>query len=381
MATVGEIAAFLKQFAPTDLAEEWDNVGLLIGNRTAPVQRAITCLTLAPEVAAEAIQQKAQLIVTHHPVMFRPVQKLTADDSQGKMLLELIAAGVAVYSPHTGYDSAAGGINQQIAELLNLSEIQPLRPAAKNDSYAIVCYVPEKDLSAVQDGLWKAGAGEIGEYSKCSFFHPGTGTFQGSDESNPTIGHAGAFEQVSEVRLEVKVSKDRLAAALQAMCAAHPYEEPAYFIHPLAASPVRKFAGAAEAGTGRSGRLGSDSNSKSPKTLGEFLETVRTSLKVPKLEYCGERQQPVTKVAIACGSGAELLRDAIKQGCDVFLTGEARFHSFLEAQASSIALVAIGHYASERPALERLSEILSERFGDLQCQASRSERDPIQWLS
>lgn len=379
MLTVGTIATFLNKFAPLELAEEWDNVGLLVGDRHLPVQRVLTCLTLTPDVADEATNNQVQLIVTHHPVLFRPTQKLTADDPQGAMLLKLIASRIAVYSPHTGYDSAADGINQQLAERLGLSEIAPLRPASRASEYAVVCYVPEGHRNAVQQALWSAGAGEIGDYSKCSFFHSGTGTFLGSDTSNPTIGQAGEFEEVAEVRLEVKVRQGQLAAALQAMCAAHPYEEPAYFVHPLAESPVRKPRGDAE-GTGRCGRFDEHNGAGTPATLADFLLAVKEKLGIRLIAHSGDLTQAVTKVAIACGSGAELLRDALQQGCNVFLTGEARFHSFLEASSAAAALVSIGHYASERPALEQLAHFLGEQFPEIHAWASRNERDPVQWF-
>src|SRR6185369_17563673 len=163
MSTISDLIRFLKEFAPTSLAEDWDNVGLLIGDSSCPAKRVLTCLTLTPDVAAEAIAQKTNLLVPHHPVLFRAVKRLTADDSQGKMLLDLIAAGIAVYSPHTGYDSAADGINRQLARELELMDVAPLRPAPSEAKCKIVCFVPAPHLAAVQEALWSAGAGRIGE--------------------------------------------------------------------------------------------------------------------------------------------------------------------------------------------------------------------------
>lgn len=369
MPAVADIVAFLRRFAPPELAEEWDNVGLLVGDAALPAERVLTCLTLTPDVAREAIDRKVQLIVTHHPILFRPVQRLTADDAQGRMLLDLIAARIAVYSPHTGYDSAAGGINQQLARLLGLTEIEPLRPAPQPAQCKIVCFVPESHLGAVQEALWAAGAGRIGEYTKCSFVTDGTGSFLGSAASNPAVGQAGQFEHVTEARLEVVCPRDRLPQALRNLRAAHPYEEPAFDVYPLDPPP----------GNAGSGRTGLFLPTESAGTLAGFAALVQQKLAVPHIQFVGDPQRPVHRVAIVCGSGGELLQTAIARGCDVFLTGEARFHSCLEARDAGISLVLAGHYATERPAMEELARILAREFPGLSAQPSQTERDPLQW--
>ncbi len=274
--TVGKVTSFLKELAPLTLAEDWDNVGLLIGNDAAAVSTVMTCLTLTPDVAREGIGREAQLIVSHHPLLFRPVQRLTTETSDGRMLLELISAGISVYSPHTGYDSAAEGINQQLAELLELSEIDVLRP------------------------------------------------FSGS-QFGQDCGVVGRTNSESM-------------------------------------------------GSGRFGKLQSGMN------LRQFNEVVKARLKVKHLQFVGDDAGYVEQVGIACGSAAEFLRDAKAKGCQVLLTGEARFHACLEAQAHQIAMVLPGHYATERPAMERLAESLSDSFPQLTVWASDSESDPIEWF-
>jgi dinuclear metal center YbgI/SA1388 family protein len=274
---VADIIAFLQDFAPLELAEEWDNVGLLIGTGQRDVNRVMTCLTLTPDVAAEAVADDVDLIVTHHPVLFRAVQRLTDETPSGRMLLELIAGRISVYSPHTAFDSAADGINRQLAESLGLQEIQPLRPS----------------------------------------------------------GPAGANADV-----------DAADAAGETTV-------------PL--------------GSGRCGALAA------PLTLRDFNQRVKTALGVQHLQYVGDEDRQIQRVAIACGAAAEFLGDAARHGCDVLLTGEARFHACLEAQAAGVALVLPGHYATERPAVERLADVIAERFGEIECTASAAERDPVQW--
>lgn len=376
MPCVSDVVAFLERFAPLELAEEWDNVGLLAGDRRRDIERVITCLTLTPEVAREAIERQAALIVAHHPILFRAVKRITADDAQGRMLLELIAAGIAVYSPHTAYDSAADGINQQLAQRLGLTQIGALRTLPGPKTCKIVCFVPPMHLRAVQDALWSAGAGEIGEYSNCSFALEGIGSFEGSAAANPAIGKAECFEQVAEARLEVVCPEPLVQAALRRLREVHPYEEPAVDVYPLSSL----------AGAGGAGRVGvlairgaDDAQIAAPSTLGEFLELVRQRLGIGELAFVGDRQKQVARVAVACGSGGEFLSSAVRQKCDVLLTGEARFHCCLEAREAGIALILAGHYATERPAMEHLAVVLSREFPQLDCWASETERDPIQW--
>lgn len=263
--TLHHITTFLERFAPLELAASWDNVGLLLGDDAASVSRIMTCLTLTSDVAQEAIENRVDLIVSHHPVLFKPVQRLVKSSSPGNVLLPLLQAGVAVYSPHTAFDSARLGINQMLAERMELKDVQPLRK-----------------LSQIDDP-------QVGE------------------------GRRGTLER--------------------------------------------------------------------PQPLSQVLERVKTCLgpeRIP-LQYTGSPEKMVTHVAIACGSAGEFLGDAISANCDLFLTGETRFHTMLEARERGIALILAGHYATERHGVEKLSDILQEEFPDLTCWASESESDPIQW--
>src|SRR5262245_35350223 len=235
MLTVAAVVAYLDQFAPRHLAASWDNVGLLLGDRAAPVTRIMTCLTVTPASAAEAVAEKVNLIVTHHPVLFRPVQRLTADTAEGRMLLALIQAGVAVYSPHTAFDNTRDGINDSLARRLGLTEVSPLRRRGGPGQCKIVVFVPESDLNRVADAMFAAGAGNIGQYSQCSFRLLGTGTFFGSDATNPTIGQKGRREEVSEWRLEAVCPESAVDQVSAAVRRAHSYEEPAFDIYPLRA--------------------------------------------------------------------------------------------------------------------------------------------------
>lgn len=366
MPTVATIVEYLETFAPRGLAAEWDNVGLLLGDRASAVERIMTCLTVTPESAAEAIAAHAELIVTHHPILFRPVQRLTRDTPEGRVLLDLIKAGVSVYSSHTAFDNTRGGINDQLAERLELVEVMPLRLATRDKECKIVVFVPDADLARVSDALFAAGAGRIGEYAECSFRLSGTGTFHGSEASNPTVGQKGRREEVSEWRLEVICPKERVMPVIAAMRKAHSYEEPAFDVYPLKPLPGKL-------GEGRVGRLAQK------LTLAELAAKVKATLQAARVATVGEVGRPIERVALACGAGGEFIKDAVRSKADVLVTGEARFHDYLSAQAQGLALVLPGHYASERPGVEALAKRLQEQWPDLKVWASQRERDPLSW--
>jgi dinuclear metal center YbgI/SA1388 family protein len=364
MPTVAAVIAFLEEFAPPRLAAEWDNVGLLLGDRDARVKRIMTCLTVTPESAAEAVEAKAQLIVTHHPILFRPVKRLTTGNPEGRMLLSLARAGVAVYSPHTAFDNTRGGINDAIAEKLGLTDVAPLRRGEGPRSCKVVVFVPNKDLARVSDAMFAAGAGHIGEYSQCSFRLAGTGTFFGSDASNPTVGRKGRREDVDEWRLEVVCPESSVEAAIAAMRKAHSYEEPAYDVYRLRP-------GVSGIGEGRIGRL------PAPQPLSGLAKTVKAALHAGMVQTVGDAAAAVRRVAIVCGAGGEFLQDAVRAQADVLLTGEMRFHDYLTAQAQGLALVLPGHYATERFGVEELAARLQGQWKDVEVWASRGERDPV----
>ncbi len=367
MLTVADAIKYLEAFAPKRLAGSWDNVGLLLGDRSATVERIMTCLTVTPESAAEAVEEKAQLIVTHHPVLFRPVQRLTSDTAEGRMLLSLIRAGVAVYSPHTAFDNTRDGINELLGNKLGLQAMIPVRRSPALAECKIIVFVPDADLAKVSDAMFAAGAGVIGQYRECSYRLAGTGTFFGTDATNPTVGEKGRREEVSEWRLEVVCPEVKVEQAIAAMRKAHSYEEPAFDVYPLRT-------GGSPLGDGRMGPL------REPTSLGGFASAVKRQLNCGDIQLLGDPQRTVSSVAIVCGAGGELLKDVIRARVDVFLTGELRFHDYLAAQAEGLALVLPGHYATERIGVEALAARLQNEWRDVQVWASRKEKDPVTWI-
>jgi len=367
MLSLATVIAFLEQLAPPSLAADWDNVGLLLGDHSASVQRIMTCLTVTPESAAEAVESGAHLVVTHHPILFRSVKRLTAATAEGGMLLSLIRAGVGVYSAHTAYDNASGGINDALATRLQLQDIVPLRRQAGPRQCKVVVFVPEADLGRVSDAMFTAGAGNIGEYSQCSFRLSGTGTFFGSETTNPSVGAKGRREEVDEHRLEVACPESRVDAVIAAMRRAHSYEEPAFDVYPLQPQPGSQ-------GEGRIGKL------PVPTPLAELAKMIKQQFNGGHIQIVGPTERLIRSVAVACGAGGGFLDDATRAGADAFLTGEMRFHDYLAAQAQGIALILPGHYATERFGVEELAARLQKQWPDLQIWASKRESDPLQWL-
>lgn len=366
MTTVRDVTGYLRQFAPLGLAADWDNVGLLLGDADGPARRILTCLTVVPEVVAEAIAEQAELIVSHHPILFRGAKRLSSESSEGRLLLPLLRAGIAVYSPHTAFDNTRDGINDLLAIRLGLRQVTALRQRPGAAQVKLVVFVPEKDLAAVSDAVFATGAGHIGEYRECSFRIPGTGTFFGGEATNPTVGQKGRREEVAEFRLEVLCPEGRIDAIVAAMKQAHSYEEPAYEVYPLRPAPGP--------GEGRVGEL------PAPVPLHDLAERLKVLLPTPAVQMVGEPDRPITRVAIVCGAGGELLPDAIRARADALLTGEARFHDAWTARTAGVALLLPGHHATERPGVEDLARRLGENFPDATVWPSRCEFDPIRWV-
>ncbi len=325
MTTVADVTAWLEQFAPSRLAEPWDNVGLLWGDPCASLERVMTCLTVTPISAGEAIREQAGLIISHHPVLFREVKKVRADLPETGYLWKLARAGIAIASPHTAFDNTREGINDILCRRLGLVDIAPLRPLSTESnrpnfalqSFKIVVFTPEADREAVISAAFTAGAGRIGAYDECSFSIPGEGTFFGTEEANPTVGERGRRIAVPELRLEVVCPGEKLADVLKSIRAHHSYEEPAIDVYPLYDGNEK---GSLPPGAGRIGNFGE------PRILQEFATFVSRVLGRVHVNMVGNPHRPVKRVAVACGAGDEFLTDAARAGADVLLTGEARFH-------------------------------------------------------
>ena len=363
MPTVAAFAAYLDRFAPPATAAEWDNVGLLVGDPASPAERVMTCLTVTTDVVSEAVSERVDLIVSHHPVLFKPTKQLVATKGDGALLWPLLRNGIAVYSPHTAFDNCAGGINDILCRRLGVTNAVPLRPKDGPKACKLVVFVPDGDLANVTDALFAAGAGRIGQYEQCSYRLAGKGTFFGTESTNPVVGQKGRREDVDEWRLEVVVPEKLVSAAVSAMRTAHSYEEPAFDVYPLRPT-----------GAGGEGRIGELAR---PVTLGELAATAKQQLAASSVQVVGDLSKTVQRVGVACGAAGEFLSDSIRSKADVFVTGEMRFHDALAARDAGVGVLLPGHYATERPAVEELADKLAADWPGVTAWASRVERDPL----
>lgn len=369
-ATIADLARALDGIAPARLAAEWDNVGLLLGARDWPVAGALLAIDLTQAVLDEAVGSGAGAIVAYHPPIFRPLRDLTADTPEGAVLLAAAAHRIAILSPHTALDAAAGGLGDWLAAGLGAGSAEPLEPALERpdgEAVKIVTMAPPSAIEALRGALAAAGAGRIGAYEECSFELRGEGTFLGGEASNPVVGRRGALERVGETRLEMVCSRAALAAALRALRAAHPYEEPPVEVHPLDPRPR------VDAGQGRLLAL------DTPVSLSELVARAKARLGTPRLRVAAPRGMDavVRRVGLCPGAGGELLAAARRAGCDAFLTGEMRHHDVLAAANSGCAILLAGHTNTERPFLPELAARLGAALAGVRFAVSVADRWPL----
>ncbi|NBR04214.1 MAG: Nif3-like dinuclear metal center hexameric protein [Planctomycetes bacterium] len=364
MTTVSELVSWFDQIAPISLAADWDNTGLLIGDFDAAVKKVLVCLTLTKEVAQEAIEQKVQMVVTHHPLPFKPMKTMNSGGSDGAILWQLATKGIGVYSLHTRWDDANGGINDSLLEIISAKNLGPIIPLKTNEEVKLVTFLPGDSLGKVSEALFEAGAGLIGNYKECSFITEGTGTFFGNEHANPVVGIKGQREKVVEQRLEVVCPVSRIQPVISALKKSHPYEEPAFDLVMLKPKPN-------DSGTGRLGLLAR------PTLIAHLAKKFEKALGIKGVSFAGKEDQLVSKVAVVCGSGASLMGQAFMHGAECFITGEARFHDLLSAKDQNKSILLLGHYKSERFGVEALATKLQSRFATVKVIASGSESDPL----
>jgi dinuclear metal center YbgI/SA1388 family protein len=366
-ARVQDLLGALHGLYPPDLAEDWDNVGLQVGDPAAVVTRVLVALDPSAAALTAAQRQGAQLLVTHHPLLFKPLRRLTPDDPVGKVVWQAVQSGVAIISAHTNLDVAPAGLNCWLAQRLGLQGSEPLQTAV-GQLVKLVVYVPTGHEEPVAEALFAAGAGQIGAYDHCSFRTAGIGTFRPGPGSTPFIGVAGIRETVEELRLETIVPRRRLGKVVDKLLKAHPYEEVAYDLIPLA-NPLP------DTGLGRIGRLAE------PLTLAALGAKVKAALVCTTIRLVGDLDRPVSKLAICGGSGAGLIQEAKRRGAEALVTGDIKYHEARLAEELGLALVDAGHFATEVPAVAGLAEALTRQAAanrwPLEVMAYQDECDPF----
>lgn len=346
-AKVKDIVSIMEKNFPLYLAEAWDNVGLQLGFMDKDLERVMIALDLDEEIFEQAVRKKVSMIITHHPLFFKPIKRIDLATAEGNMIKKLIKEDITVYSSHTNLDAAEQGLNHLLAECLNLEKIEPLGQDKKEELFKLVVYVPSTHVYELRKALNEAGAGHTGQYSECSFRSLGTGTFKPQAGTNPHIGEEGRLEEVEEYRLETVVYKHELSRIIKIMEKVHPYEEVAYDIYRLE-NQGKVFS------LGRKGQL------KKSIRLSVYAEEVKKCLGVKNLRIVGNVNDEIKTVAVVSGSGGSLINRVQGSGIDLFITGDLKYHEAKEAQAMGLNIIDAGHQATEEIVTAYLCNLLGE---------------------
>lgn len=364
---VADVLATLHAWAPPGQKADFDRVGLQVGDPAAEVSRVLVALDLTPAVVDEAAEAGAELIVTHHPLLFKPIDRATADHPVGSLVWRLARAGVSFAAIHTNLDAAHGGVSFALADQLGVRDPQILAPL-DGVMRKVVVFAPSTHADGIRDAMAQAGAGEIGDYSACSFSMTGTGRFRPGDGATPHLGTVGEGAEVEEVRIEAVVPTWAVGAVRRSVADAHPYEEPVVEVSPLEGQATRQ-------GYGVIGRLAA------PEPLSAFLARVRDALGAGALRYAGDDAQTVERVAVCGGSGLSFLPDALRAGADAYVTADVTYHRFFEALDTEgrprLALVDAGHYETEAVTERLIAERLRARHPDLTVETTRHRTSPM----
>lgn len=367
------IGALDAVYPPGD-AEGWDAVGLQVGDPADSVTGVLVCLDVMTATLDEATRRGANLIVAHHPLLFRPLARVTPDSAAGRLALSAARQGLNVVAAHTNFDVAERGTTDPVMQLLGATDVVALVPSPRDEFAKLVVFVPVDDTADVMSAAFAAGAGGIGDYDECSFSVTGTGTFRPAAGANPAVGEVGRRNEVAENRVEMLVSRARVSAVVAAVERAHPYEEVALDVYPLTGVG----AGAERVkGLGRVGTL------PAPATLRDLAVRLRDELPSPHLRLAGDPDRRVSRIAACGGAGDSLIPAALDAGAEVYITGDLRHHVALDALTEGMALIDAGHYATEAAALpfmvEGLRNIAAEHGLKARLLASETSTEP--WVA
>jgi len=362
---IAEVIAYLEHLAPLSWQENYDNSGLIVGDPTCELTQALICLDSTEEVVDEAIANRCNLIIAHHPIVFKSLKSITGRNYVEKALLKCIKNDITLYAIHTNLDNFRGGVNAEIGERLGLENLQILAPQ-KNSLFKLSVFVPVEAQQHVSMAMFEAGAGTIGNYSNCSFYAQGMGTFTPLKGAKPYIGAINKLEQTPEYKLEMIVEEHRIMEVIDALKKSHPYEEVAYDLVALHNTNAHQGAG----------------------MIGELphaMDTIEWLLSVKKTFQCGVIRhtklvkKTLKKIAFCGGSGSFLLPRAMQLDADVYLSADFKYHEFFDAQ-DSIIIADIGHFESEQYTIQRLNKLLSEKFPTFAPRLTKINTNPINYF-
>ncbi len=362
---VSDVTQYLESIAPRPYQESYDNSGLLTGSADQEVKGILVTLDCIEAVVEEAVKLNCNLIIAHHPILFKALKKLTGSNYVERTIIKAVKNDIAIYAIHTNLDNVHSGVNKKIAEKIGLQNLKILAPKP-NTLTKLATFIPPTDAETVLEALYKVGAGQIGNYKNCSFQLSGTGTFMPNDQATPHIGKANQQELVNEVRAEVIFPAYLESQIIQTLKMTHPYEEAAYYLTPLTNENQ-------EVGSGMVGELAIEMEPVA------FLKHLKREMNLQVIRHTTLLDKPVRKVAICGGSGSFLLPNAIHAGAQVFITADFKYHEFFDAD-NQIVIADIGHYESEVFTKDLLGDILNEKFPTFAVNFSGTITNPVRYL-
>ena len=362
---VKDIIKCIENIAPLELQESYDNSGLIIGDAESKVSKALICIDVTENVIEEAIKNKCNLILSHHPLIFKKINKITNDHYTGRCIIKAVQHNISVYAAHTNLDSVKGGINSMLCEKIGLINTKILK-SKKDILKKLVTFCPLNKADVVRKALFDCGAGHIGNYDSCSYNINGSGTFRALENANPYVGKKGKLHFENEIRIETIFPGYLEKIILKALFASHPYEEVAYDIYPL----DNEFK---QAGEGMIGEL------NKPMGVTDFLKHIKKITGCRSIRHSELTSKVIKKVAVCGGSGSYLIKDAISAGADMFITSDLKYHQFYETEGK-IIISDIGHYESEQFVKDILVELLNKNFPTFAILVSREDKNPVHYF-
>lgn len=362
---INEIISILEEMAPLEYAEDFDNVGLLVGDKTVEITGVLVCHDALESVIDEAIQKKCNLVVSFHPILFNSINKITGKNYVERSVLKAIKNDIAIYAVHTALDNHKEGVNKLICNALGLVNTKILIPKT-NYLRKLVTYTVPENVEKVRKSLFEAGAGTIGNYENCSFNSIGMGTYMGNEQSNPVIGKRYELVETTEVKIEVIFEKHLENKILRTLFKNHIYEEVAYEVYDLQ-NKIQNI------GLGMIGEL--------PKEMTEsvFLLFVKEKMLAEGIRHTNFLNKPIKKVAVLGGSGSFAIKNTIQAGADVFLTADLKYHNFYEAE-NQLLLADIGHFESERFTKKYIVDFLRKKIPNFAVVLSETNTNPVKYL-
>lgn len=357
MVNIQEIISFLETYFPKKLSYDWDNTGLNVGVTNKEIENILICVDLTTDIVEEAIQNNCQMIISHHPLIFQGIKRITNDTVEGRVIIDLLKNNISHYCIHTNADISKYGINNFIAEKLELNDIEGLSYFSKDQYYKLAVYIPLEHVEAVKKAIANEGGGHVGKYSYCFFNTRGEGNFMPLEGTKPYIGDVGKIERVDEVKIETIVSQDKLNRVIKAMLKSHPYEEVAYDIY----------------------KLENDISSQYLGLIGKReIDADSLVTEVKRIFNCAYvkgmiLKENFKKIAICSGSGKELVKDAYYKGADVFISGDITHHSMILARELNLSIIDIGHFWSEKLFIDLIYELLLKHKKKDQFKIIKSE--------